>query len=97
MSRKSKSNSICPKDLQHISILFPGDLYNLASFIVKANAEKSKIKTTECPGSKITIYSTVRVLANYYSVITDISSSKIIKQLEDSGIDVSARIQSDDD
>lgn len=85
--------SISPKDLQHISILFPGDLYDLASLIVKADAEKSKIDSAKHPEVKKTINTTVHGLAKVYSGIADIPSNTIMENLENQGIDIEAIIQ----
>ncbi|MDM8515407.1 hypothetical protein QUF76_04350 [Desulfobacterales bacterium HSG16] len=81
-------------DLKQVSIFFPGDLYELASWIIKANAGISKIKSGKSPGS-ITVSTTVNGLVKNYAWLTDISIEDIKQKLKENNIYLGAILQED--
>ncbi len=86
MERKVALSSLRP-----VSILFDGDLYELANLIIK-------ISNAKYQGTNIKSRHTLHGVAAAYSrLVIDIDSSLIEQVLEERGLDLGATVECDED
>ena len=82
--------SISVSGLKNIKLLFQGDLYELALFLLRMHDAKDK-------GTNITTRETVFGLSGIYASLVDVDRNEIIKIVEQHGIPIGATIQNDHD
>ncbi len=76
--------------LKSVSVIFDGDFYDLALFLLKMNDAKDKGTTGK---SRYTVHG----VATVYSMIADVRRDKITRLVERGGLPLGATVEHDDD
>jgi len=83
-------NKIDLRSLKSVKVLFEGDIYSLACFLLKAYDAKYQ-------GTQSRSRPTVHGLATYYSMLIGIDRDAIIEVLTRHGLPLGATVESDED
>lgn len=79
-------SAISVESLQPVAILYEGDLYELALWLLRVN-------TAQYAGTDTTARQTVRGVAGYYAYLTQMDLAEILQGLEKRGLPLGASVE----
>ena len=92
-SRKTKT--VYLSQLDEVAIQWPGDIRELAGFLLRSGDAKAREMNAKNPGVKATCRPTVRGLARHLASLTDVPSSHVEQELESRGFSLGALVEFD--
>jgi hypothetical protein len=92
---KRKKRSILLSALREVAVLFPGDLYELADFVLKAREVRDREANANNPRTIQKSRPTLHGLAGLYGHVTDVSQERIERLLVEAGLDLGAVVDFD--
>jgi len=90
-----KMGKVYLSQLKQVQILWPGDIYALAEFILCCREATDKIANARNTGSVQTSRPTINGLAGYFANVTNIPTSQIKQQLKSYGFNLGANVDFD--
>ena len=81
--------------LKEIAILWPGDFQVFAGFMLRSYDAKDLIYNKKNKGSVVKSRPTLKLLANHYSTILDISQIEVERKILKEGLGIGATIEFD--
>jgi hypothetical protein len=81
--------------LRDVAVLFPGDVHELAVFLLKARAARDREANAQDPRTIRKSQPTLHGVAGRYAQVTDVSQERIEKLLVEAGLDLGAIVEFD--
>ncbi|OHB82193.1 MAG: hypothetical protein A2W31_16145 [Planctomycetes bacterium RBG_16_64_10] len=81
--------------IRDVAVLFPGDLHELATFLLKARDARDREANAQNPRTIQKSRPTLHGLAAHYSQVTDISRDHVERMLVEAGFDLGAVVEFD--
>lgn len=97
LSMRKKRTTVYLSQLKDLAVLFPGDLYRLAKFIIDCSEAADKINTVTNRSNVRHLRPTLNGLARDFEFLTKASRADIEKQLELLGVDLNSAVELDDE
>jgi hypothetical protein len=83
--------------LRDVAVLYPGDVHELARFVLKAGVARDREANARNPSTVQSSRPTLHGLARQYSQVTDIKQIEVERALVEAGLDLGAVVEFDSD